>query len=374
MRINPVTGQAIPVLKPRQFGSETFPLRQSDLSKLAGPFACPRAFFLGIREYNEGVRLKTWSWPKTSRGTVLHAAIEEIHHNNSWSKAPFVYMRAWQREERNPDNPPINWRYDDRRKIIREGWAMLKGYVTDPRNREATVLAQEVTFTVRIGGRYWATGTIDQVRKIDGGIALVDFKSGAIPVDDMAWDYQLSIYALALANGTLFYKSDPARTFSFSEYPTAIYVVKLGDYVPYERLVAKTIGNAAEAEFYGARIGSVIQPLTDKNPAGHPLLTKGKARGPAFYEANIDRDLLPLQEKAICNAVATIRMNRYWFANSSFACSKCSYKGPVCRDLVSESGNDLCDLSFTSTKKGRAHAVRSSYRPATADRTVDVQP
>ncbi len=339
-------------LNPRQFASKTFPLRQSHLSRLCGPFACPRAFFLEIKEHNDGLSLKEWRYPKTVRGSVIHSVIDTLHRENAWERMSFIYGKTWRDEMSRSDEPPINWKYDDKKAIIRDGFQMVKGYASDPRNREAKVIAQETSFVTEIAGKYIATGTVDQIRKIDGGYQLVDFKSGQIPSqEELNWSYQLALYSLAMLLGKFYKKKDTSESFELKEFPASLVFIKLSDYLPYERPSTKRITYLSEAKYYDSYIGHELKAPSKTNPNGHPLLCKGMPKGPVFYESLFDLDMIYQFERSISNAIATVRMNRWWHSNSTLACSRCPFRGPVCRDIVRESGRELADLTFKPIKK-----------------------
>lgn len=336
----------------RKIGTDQFPLRQSHISKIAGSFACSRALFLEIKEKNTGILLKKCRFPKTVRGSVVHRCIEYGHSSKRLDLLPFFYLQEWRREENRTDEPRINWKFDDRQQVLIEGFKMLAGYFKDHRNLNANVIAQEITFKVKIAGKYICSGTVDQIRKTPIGYELIDFKTGEIPQqEELNWSPQLCLYSLAMLEGEFFYKDRPDEKIYFNEFPAKIGLVKLNDYIPYEKATPKTISYHSEAVYYQTHLGAKILPTTSKNSNGHPLLAVGLPRGCGFYWSNFDLDFLPLFEKSLANAISTIRMNRYWFANSTMACSRCAYRGEVCREITTESGKELAELKFKSIRR-----------------------
>lgn len=319
-----------------------------------------------IQEYNEGLHPgPRFRYPKTVRGTVLHAAIDEIHRTHGFDRLARTYLKFWRFEQRRKDEAPLNWRGEDRRKIIREGYEMIRGYFAQSEHREAHVVAAEAKFVVQVASKYWCVGTIDQVRQIAGGLQLLDFKSGQVgSQEELDHSYQLGLYSLALLQGRLRILQDDGtyKEMKLDQFPKSLGVIRLTDYVPLQKPMAREVQRLSEAKYYGVSIGSTIYPRTEKNPQGNSRLVKGGPRGCGYYESRFDIDEIPLLERSLSNAISMIRLNRYFFANSS-ACNFCPYAGAVCRAVASESGNDLINLDFNQPSPRRSHARGKSNSP-----------
>ena len=359
VRLHPITRAPIQKLNPRLFGTDAFPMRQSDISTILPPFGCMRKWFLQVAEYNLGKMTREFRDPRTVNGSVLHSVLETVHKDRQFEKLAWIYMRQWRLEESRTDEPPIRWGAIDRRELIRSGYQMLKGYCACEDNQNAEVIAQEARFVCKVG-KVTAVGTIDQIRREGDGIRLVDFKSGMIGSQfDLDHGFQLALYSTALLNGTFFIRESQEgeplreREIRFGQWPNSLGLIKLTDYLPYEKPTPKTIKYVSEAAYYGARIGTEIRPLTAKNPDGNPKLRTGAPRGPGFYQSQMTPEHIYEFERSVQNIVATVKMNRYWWANHSMACSMCAFTRQ-CRGYSMESGRKLADLDFKPTNRRRS--------------------
>jgi DNA helicase-2/ATP-dependent DNA helicase PcrA len=86
---------------------------------------------------------------------------------------------------------------DQRKKFQKKGKTILKAFYEDFRKNPPQILGIEQSFVFKLGN-YWLKGKIDRVDKIEGGIELIDYKTGKSKERLSAEDKeQLLIYQLA---------------------------------------------------------------------------------------------------------------------------------------------------------------------------------
>ena len=180
---------------------------------------CPRMFYyekiLGMApEYTTAAAVF---------GSAIHRTIEDIHHYRL--KGEDLIQRSLKHrlnqivEEAEEE---IQWRgeYEER---FNEAVLYLPVYASKDFNEKASVVAAEQTFEVRVG-RYTFEGTFDQLRRFEGLLILVDFKSGGWrPAEEfLRRSYQLSLYAYAVWK-------------EYGQIPDEIWWYQLKDHLPYKR-------------------------------------------------------------------------------------------------------------------------------------------
>jgi hypothetical protein len=116
----------------------------------------------------------------------------------------------------------IQWRgeYEER---FSDALLYLSAYASREFNQKASILAAEQPFRLDIGS-YTFEGTFDQLRRVDGLLVLVDFKSGDWrPAEDfLRRSYQLSLYAYAVWK-------------QVGQIPDEVWWYQLKDHLPYKR-------------------------------------------------------------------------------------------------------------------------------------------
>jgi len=91
-------------------------------------------------------------------------------------------------------------------KYKKEGIKILSDYFDKSFNPKDIPLALEQVFSVKLGSGLKVGGKIDRIDKTKNGIEIIDYKTGKSSVKkDVEKDMQLTLYALAAADGTLAY-------------------------------------------------------------------------------------------------------------------------------------------------------------------------
>jgi len=220
---------------------------------------CPKRFELKQR-YGRPQEYRTVG---QVNGLVLHKCIETIHQDGfgvSCSEPYFrgLYESAIALEQANTDEPPIRWRDKDpsEEQLAEDAGKILFNYAQKPFNRECEVLLSEAEWKCDIGEYPWE-GRIDQVRKHNGQVILIDFKSGNNKPEpySLRMGLQFSIYFYALRYG--FFNGEPVDLMA-----DKVVHYQLHDHLPYKR---KTNGVPA-----------------------------GTERGPAWYETERTEAEMPL--------------------------------------------------------------------------------
>ena len=284
------------------------PFRQS---QIVDWMTCPRRFYfrhvLGLER--DKISLAMFF------GSVYHRAIELIHQNTFTNLLDVIDAIEAESIE------PIAW--GDRQADIEE-WkpdaeSILSHYWDKEFNRKAHILHSEICFRVNVGP-FPFVGRIDELR-IENGLVLIDYKSGAVP-DNQTFrdlDYQLSLYAYACAYGEFWHPlrddtgkilmddrrnylmpTDASAYFKIGGIPDRIAIYKLGDHLPYKRKTTKdgityNVGDErgparywttrTEADFEAMKrdLGFICRQIV-----GPHYGTKGLVRGGAFARTPIN--------------------------------------------------------------------------------------
>ncbi len=150
-------------------------------------------------------------------GSALHQCIHELHMNGFDQDLEDLYAKALESVLNTEKHIPIRWKHEPGEDVLIlkiHGEEVLKGYANHRRNRTDHILHSEVKFKFGLNGLN-LTGTIDQVRQHqDGGLELVDLKSGMLRPNKRALnrDWQLNLYAFALRYGELLVNGSWVRT------------------------------------------------------------------------------------------------------------------------------------------------------------------
>jgi len=201
-------------------------------------------------------------------------------------------------------------------KVLVEARLILGGYVTDPRN-DLTLLCNERRFRVNVGSKkrpYPFAGTVDQVRmRHDGTYDLVDLKSGKMKPNDilLALDYQLSVYALAMAKGEWEAHSDTETTWEvIGQRADTIAICHLRDYLPKQKNeFSEEIVIKGEKE---------INPATGRERQKripNPKFAEGYKKGdigPVFYRTQRSAYELIQADKDLARVCAAIKFKMFF--------------------------------------------------------------
>lgn len=347
----------------QSYGSEEDPIRQSDLSDLAGDYGCAKRFEFRKRAEAEGIAAQfERAAGKTVKGTAVHETLKAYLSGAHGVRVlagevprpeavRAVYDRELQKAATTSDGRllPIEWYGDDPEKMAAECVTMVHGVLADMPARASKIVAVEAPFLAQIG-KYWLKGTIDvayRPRAAPETLGLLDWKTGEQRLSQIILDhgYQTGIYAHALHTGVLF-PNDENRAFAPAAFPSEIFIVHLRDYLPYTKRQSKTIDRPEEVEFFGYPKGTKIQvecpgaaaeedeeaPSIDelieasslgskahgkKKPrkkaprrCTDPLVVRGR-RGPGWYAARRHEEDVARLAVSIRNIVSTVRLGRF---------------------------------------------------------------
>ena len=328
----------------RKYGTESDPIRQSDLAEIAGSYSCSKR--LAYRKELEASGQK----PERDRanykgigGTAVH---EAIHTYLTDPRASARILRGelpsdeaiasviCREMERAANGLIIDWYGEDPVKWGLDALAMAKGALADVGQRAADIVASEADFLAPIecdDKTYWLRGTMDLVyRSKEGALVLADWKTGEQRQPQVVIDhgYQLGIYAHALRHGAL---TRGDKTWTVGQWPDELYIVHLRDHVPYQRATSKTADRAEEAAFWGVQRGEKVK------------LAKGDRRGPAWYSARRTEADVARLKHSIRKIVGGVRLG-ILYEHIGNHCGKCSFSGACLSDGHAVSGNERKQL------------------------------
>lgn len=329
----------------RQYGSKSDPIRQSDLGSIAAAYSCPKKF---AYSKGEAPRASSRAYSPQVVGTAVHEVIHRVLNQYEPADglpsvpADNLLERALRQEMlREAAGRDIVW--SGRATMdseMEDAVVMTRGALEHLHQHAAKVLIHEAAFAVKIEADrgkepYWLTGTVDCVFvDRDGRMVLADWKTGARVASPIVMDhgYQLAIYAHALAEGLFFpgqeretidakLSSDEWDAWSethgqrIGEYPDALYLVYLRDYLLYEKAGPKTgraVKRVEEAEFYGVHVGDKV------------VSQKGDRKGPAWYRSKRTPEDVARLKVSLKTIVGTIRLGRF-VEHLGEPCEKCPY-------------------------------------------------
>jgi len=197
----------------------TGPFRQSHLQDYC---TCPRLFYYAHVKQLE----PEYHSASALIGQAVHATVRDLHALSLWTE-PAIRDRVQHhvhglKEEIAKANGHLRWKSDPAA-TIEEAGDYLSIYAAKPHNQAAEILWAEEEWSCTIGD-YPFTGRIDQVRRQDGKLILVDFKTSSYRPHELYLRraYQLSIYAYAVRE-------------HFGRPPDEIWHYQLKDHLPYRR-------------------------------------------------------------------------------------------------------------------------------------------
>jgi len=167
------------------------------------------------------------------RGSALHAAVHTIHRESLFKDSVDVLRQKW--DEAVAEEPEVPISDEDKLEGQKaDAEEIIQGYASKKYNRDADVVLSEARFTVDIG-KHKFTGTIDQIRRKNGALQLLDFKSDlAVPEDSyLANDYQFSIYSYAMRHGEFIFDDDTKLI--LKEFPSDLFWYHLRHHLPYKK-------------------------------------------------------------------------------------------------------------------------------------------
>ena len=152
---------------------------------------CPLKF-----HFRYGWKIRGRAHAAMTFGNVMHATVKFIvaqireHGRVAWDEVERAFDREWRSPGYEDDYQEQEYR--------REGLAQLRVFHSEYSAAPADVLAQERGFEIPLEGDVLLTGRMDQVNRIEGGVEIVDYKTGR-PRDEKSVrkNLQLSVYAMA---------------------------------------------------------------------------------------------------------------------------------------------------------------------------------
>ncbi len=273
--------------------------------------ACPEALRLTALE---GVRPMFRHYTQ-ARGSAVHATICRLHWERAWERGRSVFEQEWELQF-GLSNIPIN---ADARKVAKEFtvWAdAVEQYAL--KERDAPVLHCELRVRGAVrsrGGRSYAVeGTVDQVRRGDGGAyELYEIKTTAAApsLATLKRNLQLSLYGWCLHTGEVFVDDcwRPAAEV-FGGPLRGMVVYHLANLIPYRRG-----GRRADGSTYAA----------------------GDLRGDPCYRITKSPEQLEQGGEGIARIIAAIRAGGFFWNPSAMygGCDACAVKHACGRGLLS---------------------------------------
>ncbi len=175
---------------------------------------CPLKFY-----FRKVLNLPAPSGPQQSIGSVIHAVLEEAGQILKSGRTPSLeelvasFETRWQK---------IFLRDPDRKERLRlRGRDLLERFLTMQSERKGTPIETERYFNFEIAPQAGEnsprlTGRIDRIDKTEGGLEVIDYKTGKSTSANLKSDLQLPIYSLACYD-------------IYGEYPRRVIYMFLGD-------------------------------------------------------------------------------------------------------------------------------------------------
>lgn len=288
--------------------------------------------------------------------------------------------------EREVSGRRVEWYEKDRDTTIDDRVAMIAGLLDDVHGYVAEVVLVEPAFVVRLG-THWLSGHIDLLyrpRRNPDALAIADWKTGATRpsplILDHGWEagvYSTAVYgglfldraelhverdpvthvwcvrygavevahpsryvaerecaerALVLAASALDAGAHPSSKLQhLGQFPSEIYHVHLGDYVPYKRGGDKQLKRAEDLAWYRR-----TQPCKIKYKVGD-------YRGPAWLPVRIGPADMARVQYRLRNVVGMIRMGRF-IDQIGDQCTRCPYAGDCLTGGYAVRGDDRVEL------------------------------
>lgn len=232
-------------------GEKEEPLR---VSSFRDYLECPERFWL--RE--KGVRPETRSGAAVL-GSARHRMLYDIHKQgiekfDTWGVDEWwvwaTQMLDYEVENGQDRDLPVYWKDGEdkeRKDFGAESALIFPNYVRAKWNRECKVILAEAPFRVQIGGVWFYSQGLDQLREWpDGTIELVDFKTGDTRPNQLFIDLntQLAIYSYAVWKGIFWGEGDigghtdpemVGTSFQVGRLPDVASIYHLKDHEPYKR-------------------------------------------------------------------------------------------------------------------------------------------
>jgi len=262
----------------------------------------------------EGVR-PTFRHYAQVRGTAVHSAIARLHEEHAWDQARDVFAQEWELQFSLPDSP-VNASAKKLDKEYEDWCAAVEQYALREHNAPVLYCELPVRGAVRSrGGRcYEVQGTVDQVRRADGGgYEVYEHKTNATcpSLATLERNIQLSLYGWCLHAGEILVDDQwqPASEV-FDGALRGMVSYHLAHLIPYRRA-----GRRSDGSTYSA----------------------GDLRGDPCYRITKTPEQLEQGALVIARIIAAIRAGGfYWNPSAMYGgCDACSVKHSCGHGLLS---------------------------------------
>lgn len=293
------------------------------LSDFSGWRGCDKRYELEVL----GGATPAFRHPAALNGVAIHRVVDQVHAHELWDIDSEGLSDAWaaafEWAIEHPVNPeeagvPIRWgEFMDeahaRSTFARDALAMVRGYMADPRNREAEVLVAHGRWRAKIGGALWA-GELDQVRReSDGSYSVIDLKTGQDRPSGPPLELWAQVgYSLALRDAEFLRFDDEGEVVwtPISIQPRRVAWLHMRDYIPYLRS-----GKTSSGRTYRA----------------------GEMRGQAFYYVDVNAQSLEGIAREMGLFTSSVARGDFPRRPSSYECARChvrerclaSYRGEI---------------------------------------------
>ena len=275
------------------------PYRQSQINDY---LSCPQALLLRL----EGVEPLFRSLGQ-SRGSAVHGAIFQLHHDQAWDHWQMIFDDAWAEEFSRP-GPPINATTDQIEKEYEDWRTAIENYVQ--REKDKLVLYSELPVRGVLkslsGSEYTVEGIVDQIRISEDGTSYSIYEiktNSSLPGPaTLQRSIQLCLYCWCAVTGEAFVDGQWVSTQeALPGFLKNCVLYKLINLIPYKRSGKRTDG-------------SKYQP--------------GDLRGEPEITVPVEADQLVEGARGLARIIAAIRAGGFFWNPSAMygGCDACPYK------------------------------------------------
>jgi len=292
---------------------------------LNGPYSCPKRYYYQ-RTRPDAREITSW---KPALGSATHAVLARA----LTTRASSASYEAQLREALDVEGA-IEWYDENPHRLITDRAEMIRGVLTELERYVLRVIACECAFIAAFD-RYWLSGHIDLVYEpivAPGTIGMADWKTGAQKpaVVELDHGWEAGVYSAGLRHG-LFIPEGESReatervlidaalagsiTPTYGVFPSEVYQVHLGDYVPYVRAGSRWVSRAEDLRLFGYA-----------QPCQHAYKAKDRRGGAWMPVALHEGDLQRLAAR-LRATVGPVRMGAFPDRITD-QCDRCPYRKP----------------------------------------------
>jgi PD-(D/E)XK nuclease superfamily protein len=350
----------------KAYGTASDPIHKSHLNNITGDYGCPRQFKYARDEAADvGPQDALTVSGRAAAGNAAHETIARAlvkpdvvaklltgERVFSLDQIKAVYQQEFAREVGARE---VRWRYDDTEAdVTTERAVMVDGLLRGLHQYVASVVLVEGGFIAPCG-EYWVSGHIDLLyrpRSNPHAYAIADWKTGASKPIDIELDHgwEAGIYSAAVRNGVFIKRDGLSRAqleaaligiataephahpgAFFHTFPSEIYHVHLGDFVPYKKAGTKEIKRPEDLRHHGYKYATKHKYIA------------GDLRGPGWLPVRVTEADLPRLEHRLRNVVGMIRMGRF-IDQVGEKCRRCAYATDCLNTGYAARGDERKDL------------------------------